>query len=40
MGERFSGPNGDGETGEAVRSLGEIGLNAFSPYLMNRVMAI
>ena len=39
MGERFSGPNGDGQTDEAVRSLGEIGLNAFSPYLMNRVMA-
>ncbi|WP_174804052.1 MarR family winged helix-turn-helix transcriptional regulator [Martelella limonii] len=41
MGERFSGSvlNDDGAAGEIVRSLGEIGLNAFAPYLMNRVMA-
>ncbi|MBP1849637.1 MarR family winged helix-turn-helix transcriptional regulator [Rhizobium halophytocola] len=41
MDERFSGSvlqgSADGE--EIVRSLGEIGLNGFAPYLMNRVMA-
>lgn len=41
MAERFSGavlqPSDD--NGEITRSLGEIGLNSFAPYLMNRLMA-
>jgi DNA-binding MarR family transcriptional regulator len=41
MAERFSGAvlqPGD-DNGEIMRSLGEIGLNGFAPYLMNRLMA-
>ncbi|MCX8997135.1 MarR family transcriptional regulator [Rhizobiaceae bacterium BDR2-2] len=41
MAERFSGAvlRPDDENAEVKRSLGEIGLNNFAPYLMNRLMA-
>jgi MarR family transcriptional regulator, transcriptional regulator for hemolysin len=41
MAERFSSAllGQDGDNVEAVRSLGEIGLDNFAPYLMNRIMA-
>ncbi len=41
MADRFSGSllRGDGRDEELIPSLGEIGLNSFAPYLMNRIMA-